>query len=75
MGKIKGWEKREESDFWIEYQNSRNLRRLLIKRMGLTNERSIWFVEIENFISQKEFPTKKEALDFAMQYMRSHPNG
>lgn len=74
MGKIKGWKKHQESDFWIEYQNDYNRRRVIIKRMGMSNI-NIWMVQIENLISQKEFKSKQDAKDYAMKYMRANPNG
>ena len=71
MGKIKGWEKKGK-DNWIQYSSHRILIR---NRISIIGERSTIFLFIESPETIKTFKTKKEAIAYAIKYMRANSNG
>ena len=71
MGKIKGWKKKGK-DNWIQYSSHRILIR---NRIFITGERESYTLFIESPETIKTFKTKKEAIAYAIEYMRRNPNG
>jgi hypothetical protein len=74
MAKIKGWTKLSEREFSSEstiaiYQEIGKERGIII-RYNYPNG-----IEVDINGVSKLFKTKQQALDYAIKYMRSHPNG
>ena len=70
MGKIKGWKLREQDLFSTVYKSIK--KRLLVIRFHNDKPISV-VVDYEKEI--KPFKTKKQAIDYAIKYMKAHPNG
>jgi hypothetical protein len=90
MGKIKGWKQdRNESEHITYWSYGHGLRRghVDIRKVGQISARRntyLWFVDIyknkgyyedAKKLGVKSFKTKAEALSYATNYMRRHPNG
>jgi len=73
MGKIKGWKKYSETNNRIVWTNINKFKGNFLDVQFFTNN---WMTEANE--GQKLIysgKNKKQALDYAMNYMRSHPNG
>ena len=68
MGKIKNWNK-ISSDTW---RHKYGLKVTIGNYDDIGIKRQAVYV---GYFPIKTFKTKKEALDYAIKYMRSHPNG
>ena len=80
MAKIKGWKKVDithqpepiriswKENIWVSGKS-----KIEINRVGDTFEYIRTFLGVTQ--AYKIFKTKKQALDYAYKYMRSHPNG
>ena len=85
MGKIKGWTKFKVEDKGKlitykligepeYYKDVRESHDILIYNQILNNKSIGWGVSSRMF-GDKGFNTKKEAVDYAINYMRANPNG
>ena len=81
MGRIKGWNRVKEDHYiWggdlikIPYGGSENRPKvnIMLNRFG---KWAVFYNGKSGFIREKSFKTKQEALNYAIKYMRSHPNG
>ena len=87
MGKIKGWKKIHEgmeSPSWYNiiyeniYGNQLVLSNISREYEGTSHPNSMWGVGASNGVLEgdtKSFRNKEQALKFAINYMRRHPNG
>jgi len=87
MGKIKGWKKNSNNNYvWIgnlvsfPYAGSESRPELWIDNDDGTTYpfHNGWKVMVKtksNYHRNYFFKSKKQALDYAINYMRSHPNG
>jgi len=69
---LKDWKKTEETSASIEYQNKKNLQRIVIYIYGLIPKKQEFDVEIESVGRKSGFKTKSQALAYARQYMRNN---
>ena len=75
--KIKGWKKTVMQDdskaFWVKYRNESNKREIHIANQSYGKK---FYVE-QAWLTHKYklFGTKKEAMAYAIDYMRAHPKG
>lgn len=78
MGKIKGWKKKNYHT-WTRNNDTLEIIRIYNKRndiVGYNIEIFLFETRISNARNiTRNFKTKKQALAYAMKYMRSHPNG
>lgn len=79
MGKIKGWKKIKGSKLYPIVYSKNNTYGMNLKEIGVAYQDDGDYWEVDFFGIQgytyKIFKTKKEALEYARKYMRSHPNG
>jgi len=88
MGKIKGWEKYTNRPEYIRYSSvvggtknalSKSPNWLILTINGFKYKKYGWNVSIMESDSYPHinlnFKTKKQALDYSVEFMRSHPNG
>lgn len=89
--KIRGWQKpdRINGNKYIEGWEfeSKDLHSYVFVQAPQTNNKGLWWVRVQketsdmkytfekDLFSRTFFKTKAEALYFAINYMRSHPNG
>lgn len=77
MSKIKNWEKQQTESYHIaNYFNVNYSISLAIRKVGDgTNSVLVFDIKKGNYNVIRNFKTKKQALAYAMNYMRLHPNG
>ena len=72
--KIKGWEKKGDTYNRIIYLNTDGSR--IRNQVDVYKDYdNLWTINYGRPVMEKTLKTKAQALAFAIQYMKSHPNG
>ena len=77
---IQGWEQaRDGSTVWVSKTATIDVGKGIYfskKGVEFTNKRYVLNITKDGIVKfNKQFPTEKQAVSFAMKFMRSHPNG